>query len=171
MMTPQPPPVFVVTGMKVGCMPFHALSGGTLECFYDPVCFNTTAEWISSLPQAEWPQPLNSFLPSKYLPNTSISYILNQQMVERWNIVTNFTGYYTACSPIQCTYKLTKRSDFIYVLTTLIGSFGGLIVVLRIASPLIIQLRNYLRDYLSKKTHRSVALQDPQPGIYDRIYK
>ena len=169
-MIPQPPPIFVVPGMRVGCLAFNALIASTLECFYDEVCLNMTTKWISTLSPTARPKPLNSSLSSRFLPNTSISYIMSEQMVEKWTNVTNFTGYYEACSPLDCTYTITRRSEFIYILTILIGSFGGLMVVLRIVSPLIIQLFHTITAYFLKRNRQNTVVQTPQPGMRERFF-
>ena len=164
-MIPQPPPIYVIPGMRVGCLPFNALIASTLECFYDEVCLNMTATWISTLSPTAWPRPLNASLSSRFQPNTSVSYIMSEQMVEKWTNTTNFTGYYEACSPIECTYTIIRRSELLYVLTTLIGSFGGLMVVLRVVSPLIIRLFRSMAAFYSERNRRNTVQLTHQPGI------
>ena len=167
-MVPQPPPAFVVPGMKVGCLVFNALIASTLECFYDPICLNTTATWISTLSPAAWPKPLDRTRPSRFLPTSAMSSILSEQMVENWTTVTNFTSYYATCSPIECIFTISERSNIIYVITILLGSFGGLMVVLRIVSPLLIRLYHFFTEYFSKRNQRSTVPQDLQIGMYGK---
>lgn len=164
-MLPNPPPVFVVPGMYVGCFPLISLNSGTLQCFFDSTCLNTTARWISNLPATDWPKPLNSSIKSRFLPNTSISLLLEEQMVEMWQNTTNFSGYYAACSPIQCTYTLLQFSGIVHIITTLISSLGGLIVVLRIMTPQLVKFQQQLVNLKLKRKETIVSPQTVRPGI------
>ena len=170
MMTPQPPPLFNVHGMRVGCTPYHAIVEGTLECFFDPVCLNITAQWISTLPHIDWPKPLNSSMPSRFFPNTSTRDIFNQQMVEQWYTVKNFPAYYTACAPVKCTYTFSQRNDFLYVIITIIGLFGSLGVAMRIVSPLIIKFGRYIHLRFTNRNQPRPAPQQPEPGIVSKNF-
>ncbi|CAF3741163.1 unnamed protein product [Rotaria sp. Silwood1] len=170
MMSPKPPPVFVVPGMHVGCFPNDAMNDNTLECFFDSTCFNTPAQWISTLPVTSWPKPLNSSIKSHFLPTTTIGSLLEQNMVEEWQNVTNFSGYYAACSPASCTYTMTKHSGIFHILTTLIGSLGGLMVVLRIIAPQLVKLHSLLADYMSKRTKPDTSVQMQQLGMISRCF-
>ncbi|UJR34695.1 hypothetical protein I4U23_027472 [Adineta vaga] len=160
MMTPQPPAIFHVNGMHVGCEPFHSIKESTLECFFDPICLNITTQLISNLPINDWPKPLNSSLSSRFLRNSKISLIFENLMVEQWITVKNFSKYYNACEPLQCTYTFTQRNDFIYVITLLIGLYGGLTVVLRILAPFIVKFGHNIYAYLTKKNDLQ---RQPQP--------
>jgi hypothetical protein len=164
MMAPQPPAVFIVPGMRVGCLPYHAIEQATLECFFDETCLNATARLISSLPADRWPTVLNVSMLTKFKANTSIQAILKDQMVEEWTNETSFSKYYDACSPIQCTYTFQRRNDLIAVLTTLIGLFGGLMVSMRILAPLLVQLAHRIRGLLSRKQQTSTDDEQHAPG-------
>ncbi|UJR12163.1 hypothetical protein I4U23_016340 [Adineta vaga] len=157
---PIPPAVYIVPGMHVGCTPYYALIPSTLQCFFDSMCINTTTQWISDLLVSQWPKPLNRSLLSKYLVNSTIETIYNEMMTDNWEIRKNFSGYYATCAPIECTYTYVTRSNYLYVLITLIGLFGGLTVVLRIVSPLIItqchrihKLYTDIRQWLNHSKH------------------
>lgn len=168
-MIPEPPPVFVVPGMRVGCFPYYAIRDASLECFFDSACLNSTAQWISTLPASAWPKPLNSSTVSIFSPTTTVSSIFEQQMVENWEPLTNFSNYYKACSPIECTYTLTKRGDLIYVVTTLIGLFGGLLVALKFVSPLMIDVYRYFEKLISTRKQPKVNLQSSKQGNKSNI--
>ncbi|CAF1630804.1 unnamed protein product [Adineta ricciae] len=156
MMSPQPSALFHIKGMYVGCEPFDSIEESTLECFFDPVCVNLTTQLISNLPINTWPKPLNSSIPSRFLQNDKVSLIFDNLMVEQWITMKNFSNYYIACEPLQCTYTFTQRNEFIYVITLLIGLYGGLTVVLRILAPFIIKLGHIVYTYFTKRS-------DPQP--------
>ena len=166
MMTPQPPAVFVVPGMHVGCSPIDTILRGTLECFFDTLCLNATARWISTLSPADWPKALDPSIPSKFMMNASIAALFNEQMVERWESEKNFARYLASCSPIECTYTFTRRNNLLVVLTTLIGSFGGLMVVFRIVAPLLVQCAHRIRAFRCKRGQPTGDVAERRLGIH-----
>ena len=147
-MDPSPPPVFVVPGMKVGCMPYDAMIISTLECFFSQSCLNATAKWISNLPPAQWPKALNSSTMSTFTPYTPAKSLIDKQMVDRWIRVTDFEGYYTSCAPIQCTYTVEQYNSFAYVISLLISLYGGLTVALRFMAPYIVKFGRGIHKFL-----------------------
>ncbi|CAF0876113.1 unnamed protein product [Rotaria sordida] len=165
MMDPYPPPVFIIPGMKVGCMPYDAFLGSNLECFFSATCLNNTARWISSLPASDWPKPLNSSAMLNFLPNTSTLSIVDQFLIDHWNITKNFSSYFTFCAPTECTYKVEQYNSFIYALTLLIGCYGGLIVGLRVIAPLIVKFSQHIYGWFLRKTQMKIHPTETQQGI------
>ena len=158
-MDPYPAPDFVVPGMRVGCLPYDALADSTLECFFSETCLNDTERWISSLPVASRPKPLNSSAMSHFLPRTPFNTILAMAMIDHWKNATNYSGYYHACEPIQCTYTTVKRNGFIYLIVLLIGLYGGLTVALRIISPWAARGRHFFLCQFQKRSRSSLQTQ------------
>lgn len=165
MMTPYPSPIFVVPGMHVGCTLFNVINEATLECFFDPICLNSTAQWISDMPASARPNALNPSAPSHFLPNSSIEKIFKDQMVEKWTTGTNFSSYFATCAPIECTYTFIQRNQAVYVLTTLIGSFGGLMVTLGILALLIVQFFQRIRGFCSNQRESNNPSERRQAGM------
>jgi hypothetical protein len=155
--------------MRVGCFPYNALINGTLECFYEPECLNGTASWISTLPPSAWPQPLDRTKPSQFYPNTSIGSIFDENMIEQMNITKNFSGYYDYCAPNYCTYTANMRNIWVYMLTLFLGLYGGLIMALRTAAPLLVQLGHYFHTRYIKKEQSHLSPQDSEQGIVESI--
>jgi hypothetical protein len=155
MMIPQPPPVFVIPGMKVGCLPYDAMIGSTFECFYSAECFNDTVSWISRLPAHVWPKLLNSSKLYGFSPKDSMRQICDRQMVDDWQFAKNFSAYYSKCSPIECTYNFQQRNNFIYLISLLISLYGGLTISLRFLAPWIVQSTQYMnaRVFRRKPTY------------------
>ena len=61
-------------------------------------------------------------------------------MIEEWKVVSDYDGYYAACAPPTCTYAISRRADYLYVASTLVGVFGGLSVTFRLLVPLLVRL-------------------------------
>jgi hypothetical protein len=151
MMNPTPSALFIIPGMNVGCMPYDAIINSTLECFFSAACLNTTARWISNLPAADWPKQLNSSKLTKFLLNSTIASIMDEQMIDQWNNTIDFTAYYRACAPTLCTYTFVGRNNFLYVIVLVIGLIGSLNITLRILAPLIITVYRMIIRRISEK--------------------
>jgi hypothetical protein len=74
------------------------------------------------------------------LPNITINEIFSQLFVEDWINSSNYSSYYTRCQPSQCTYIIQKRFDTVYMLTIMIGFYGGLGAILDIILPPIVKV-------------------------------
>ena len=131
-----PPPLFFVSGMQAGCIPQAALLSSTLECFFNNTCLTLVLSSIG-VPIGVTPlNPTNGF--SNYKPNTLISDIVNNVMIESLHNTTDFRGYFEACAPQICSYSYPQRFSLIYMITTIISLIGGLSVAIRILSSFII---------------------------------
>ncbi|CAF3657481.1 unnamed protein product [Adineta steineri] len=72
--------------------------------------------------------------------NSTIEELVDELMVEEWNSSTIYDGYYNECQPSKCSYSYQTRNDLIYIITTVIGLVGGLITVLKLIVPRVVQL-------------------------------
>ena len=161
-----PPAIFIIPGMHVGCFPYDALINSDLECFFNSTCLNITTQLISNLPVSDWPKPLNALLSSRYLLNDTIANIYQQMMIEQWEITKNFSSYYAACAPTQCTYTYTQRFNFLSTITILLSVFSGLIVALRIVSPFIVKLGHWLHTQFIKMYQQGIIENIPMKHFY-----
>ncbi|CAF3772826.1 unnamed protein product [Rotaria sp. Silwood1] len=87
---------------------------------------------------------LNSSVSSVFLPTDTIDTIFNRLMVEEWKVDTNFGGYYKTCAPATCTYTIIRRMDLLYVIATIAGLFGGLVIILRLLTPVTVRLAHWI---------------------------
>ena len=99
---------------------------------------------------------------SEFKPNTPIKLLIDNQMVERWRDQTNFGGYYSSCAPSKCTYTVVRYNSFAYMISLLIGLYGGLTVALRFMVPFIVKFGRRIYEYI--KTRKQVRTQ-AQQGI------
>jgi hypothetical protein len=135
-------PLFIVPGFYIGCYVIEALLQSTLECFYDQECINQLQSYIFWSPSIN-PRVLNASLSSVYSINSTIGDLIDNLMIEEWNVSTIYETYYNECHPTQCTYKLETKNDIIYIFTTLFGIAGGLITVLKFFIPRLVKLIVY----------------------------
>ena len=69
-------------------------------------------------------------VPLSMLSRNYSSKILSNQL--------SYASYYSQCQPQFCQYTVTERSELLYVVTSLLGFYGGLSVVLRLIIPHLI---------------------------------
>jgi hypothetical protein len=114
--------MYIVPGLVEGCSTIDSVLLSTLECFYsDSDCIkNITLYFIETLPnplELLWrflPDPLiyNSTL-SRFPPNTLISTIVKEIMIERWNPSVSYNRFYNSCAPTHCSYSKGETADYL----------------------------------------------------------
>ena len=135
-----------IPGLVLSCLPIDSLLLSTFECFYNQSCIQMLFDWrLFSFETLYEPlslnvTPLDSNLPSQYLPKTKLEDIVSQLLIEEWIVDSVVAVHYEHCQPKVCTYTYVARFEVIYVITTVIGLFGGLSVILRLIIPLTIKI-------------------------------
>ncbi|CAF0846729.1 unnamed protein product, partial [Adineta steineri] len=130
---------FIVPGLYVGCFIVEALLQSTLECFYNQTCLNilqSYGRFSSSMNVI----PLNSSLSSRYNTTSTIQELVNELMVENWNLSIIYENYYNGCQPTQCSYSYTAKNNAIYIATMIFGLIGGLMTILQCFIPRLVRL-------------------------------
>jgi hypothetical protein len=144
-MVPHPRPDFVVPGMRVGCLPYEAFLKSDLQCFFSEDCLHQTATKISTSPPDQWPRVLSLVGLVNFTATSTVDDLLRRELVDHWHHVKSYAGYYNACVPIECVYRVERYKDVISVLTLIIGLYGGLSVVLRFVAPWIVVAVSFVR--------------------------
>ena len=124
-----------VDGFSAGCMPMDSILQSTLECFYSQSCLE---ELLSFFPTNETFTAMNVSIPTHFKPTSTIEVIVDELMVEEWMTNISYEMYYTQCAPVVCTYLKVERHDYLYVLTKVIGSLGGLTLTLNFIVPTLV---------------------------------
>jgi hypothetical protein len=137
--------VFNITGFYVGCYTVEALLLSTLECFYNQACMDNLQMYLLP-PVLLDVTALDSSLPSQYFVNSTVEDLLNTLMIEEWNSTQLYDQYYDECQPIECTYTIETRNNAVYVITTLIGIFGGLTRFSKILVLVLVKIIVYCRQ-------------------------
>ncbi len=95
---------------------------------------------------------LDSSLSSRYNETSTIQELINQLMVEKWNLSSTYEHYYKECQPIKCTYTYVTKNDALYIVTTILSLIGGLVTALKFLVPRLVKftprLIKIIRRYL-----------------------
>ena len=119
----------IVPGFKTGCYMLSALLKSTFEVFYNQTFINILTNSSDRF------QKLNSSI-----SNNTMEKLLGQMFITHWTNTTFFQRYFYQCAPDSCQYTIIKHNDLLFILTSLIGLFGGLSSVLSIIAPFIIRM-------------------------------
>jgi len=104
---------------------------------------------------------------SRFPPNTLISVILKNLMIESWNSSALYDRFYDSCAPSYCTYSKRTRTETVNsIILMLLSVIGGLTVVLRLITPHLVKCIIRLWELLTKKQQRQ---QQQQGNHYSNI--
>ena len=131
---------FTIPNFYIGCYVLEALLQSDLSCFYNVSCFNEFQRHLLTNSSSQLTQftSLNSSFASRYNETTTIIELMEQLMVEDWNIEVNYGAYFESCEPLSCTYSFTSRNSILYIITTVFGLIGGVATVLFFLVPFIV---------------------------------
>jgi hypothetical protein len=155
----------------ITCYPIGVLFASTLTCFYDAGCigavyvntfiFLSTGEIhltfnfsLTAIPSFQNMNIslllislflLNPNVTSRFPVNVTALTLIDALAIEEWNDNIDYEFYYKNCNPTECLYTITENLNIPTVVTTVIGLFGGLSVVLKILIPLLIKFIRWFR--------------------------
>ncbi|CAF0788979.1 unnamed protein product [Adineta steineri] len=117
-----------------------------LKCFYNQTCINKLQSYFQA-PSFMNVTALNISLSAQFFENSTIADVLDQLMVEEWINSSIYDNYYSECQLSGCSYTVTTKNNAIYIITTLIGLVGGLITVMKLIMPYLV---NFIMFYIKK---------------------
>ena len=123
----------------------------------------------SSIPQSWY--LLNKNVSSRFAVNTTVYDIASAMMVEEWNNQIGYESYYNECHPVSCFYTITTKFNIPTVVTTVIGLFGGLSVILRILTPPIIKFLRRRRRMQIVQIQVPVQMQGSSCFVESRYHR
>ena len=119
-----------VKGLFIGCLPSEAFLSSTLECFYDDDCVQLINREVLAKVRSVLLSPLVNDGRSKYALNASVGDLASALFLESWSSDVSYEKYFDGCAPDSCRYSYVDHANVLYTLTTLLGLYGGLQVVL-----------------------------------------
>jgi hypothetical protein len=127
---------FTLPDIFIGCFVVPSVLQSSLSCFFNQTCLDRIQLALSSKRRVDMTiLDVNS---TRFSPHSLIGTILDDLMVESWNEKILYDEYYEQCAPEQCTYTYTSHNNPFQIVTTTVGLFGGLSVVLKLIVPLIV---------------------------------
>lgn len=142
---------FTLSDIVISCYVISSVQQSSLECFFNQTCLDAVQREIKSN------RSINiSILDTHSTHFKSVSLIgtiLENVMIETWNEEMNYDEYFQKCAPEKCVYTYTAPLNRLYIMTTIVGLFGGLSVALKIIVPIIVRwIRNQMRTLREPNT-------------------
>ncbi|CAF0966699.1 unnamed protein product [Adineta ricciae] len=133
-------PVFInntlVDGLYIGCYPVETMLQSSLQCFYNQTCLQMILSYFGELPKNMTLRVLS--VSSQYGIDETIQEMVDRLFVNQWIINQSYENYFLKCQPTYCTYSYTEYFNIFYTITTILGLFDGVTVLLRLIVPLVI---------------------------------
>lgn len=147
--------VWSVPGLMRSCIEIDTLLNSDLRCFYNQTCFNKILSLYNLDMPTRMPLPndifsipiLNVSSPSNFQPDNTLGTIFNSLMIEQWQVTSSFEDYYESCLPLTCKYTYNQRLDVSYVIATITGLLGGLMLTFRLLIRTVAVCILWLNDY------------------------
>jgi hypothetical protein len=96
---------------------------------------------------------LNATKESRFYPNTTMETIIKSGFIEKWIEQINYSLYFNHCAPKLCSYTINNRFNIYYIMTAIIGVYGGLSIGLQLIIPIIIKLIFQRNEETSPENH------------------
>ncbi|CAF4140026.1 unnamed protein product, partial [Adineta steineri] len=153
--------LYVIPSSIRGCLNSDSLLLSTLQCLYaDSDCFPILLSYLSKdygtddlkISLHNISPLINDPTRSRFPPNTLVSTIFKEMMVEQWNASWPYKNFYESCAPIHCTYSEKIRTKTIAgIILALMSVIGGLVVSLRLITPYLVRFFYYLWEKINKR--------------------
>ena len=121
------------------CSAVQSTFQSTLECLFNESCLIVTKPY-DMCPELFKTYVLQYTNTTSFLPSRPISYIVDRLLVEDWNEEIHYDQYYSQCAPKSCSYSFVASNSAIYIVTNIVGLFGGLNIALRMLVPFAVDV-------------------------------
>ena len=132
------PPRELLDDWYTGCWPSESLFLSNLVQFYNQTALNRMVNYVNSSVIENVFSALNSSLNSTFNTDMTIEMLAEELFIDRWNKELNYTAYFEQCQPEMCVFDINERASLFYVVTSLLGLYGGLSVALLFATPYVV---------------------------------
>ena len=139
---------YPVPGLSVGCSVVETLLRSNLKCLYMQECIDAI-RYYSQMSNVTI-QALNaSSLSSRFPVDSTVEEMVEALFVEKWQFNVSYSEFYQQCAPVYCAYTLNERKQISFIISRLLGLYGGITVSLRFLAPCIVsfffKIKNYRR--------------------------
>ncbi|CAF1040115.1 unnamed protein product [Adineta ricciae] len=142
------PSVPFISGYLVGCTPLESLLQSTLECLYDQSCIDLLTFYLNmSLPSRITSLHKNT---TRFSSNDTIDSIARQLFIETRSSNISYDNFFQKCQPLTCYVMIITPNNYLIVITTILGLYGGLTTFLKLVVPWSILTIEKLKRKLSQ---------------------
>jgi len=129
-------------GLLIGCYPLESMLQSSLECLYNQTCLDLIMLFMDGESSNITFTILNSSLPStiSYGLNETVQHMVDRLFADNWFINKSYDNYFQECGPSHCVYSYIQNFDIVFIITTIMGLYGGLTTLLKLIIPIIIHI-------------------------------
>ncbi|UJR15994.1 hypothetical protein I4U23_002913 [Adineta vaga] len=136
-----------VKGFYTACTALEALLASTFDCLYDIRCIQLLPTKFPSLNLRDF-NVTNLTLASNQQNITVYDHLL-KLFIQDWSTEISYPKYFNACAPASCSYIIENESNLSYAFAIFISLYGGLIIILRLMSPVLIKILLKMKQCLT----------------------
>lgn len=155
--------LYRISTFFVGYYPIEALLASTVECFYHQSCMMELDRHM-----------LKPFGSSFDFSSLNASRNLPNETVDRWSSNLCFSAYFQACAPLSCVSEYKRRNDYLTIITTTIGIFGGLWLAYKVVIVIILRLiEKFMRRFtwmIIRQSVKDLFVCVDERKITDRLH-
>ncbi|CAF3999065.1 unnamed protein product, partial [Rotaria sordida] len=85
-----------------------------------------------------------------------IEELANKLFIQSWTNKSSYESYFNECQPLTCQYSYQSRLTLLYIITTVIGFIGGLVIATRLLAPVIVMLAHRVWNYILHRQRNDV---------------
>lgn len=150
---------YIVPGFLWRCSPLQSILKSDLRCLYSDRCLTDfLLHHINFSAHAVPVPPLDPTTLIRTHRNSTVSELVDNLFVEEWRSSLAYEKYFERCAAKECQYIYNKRANYVYVVTTLLATVGGLSLSLQLIVPFVMR---YLMRY---RRHQNERRPSEQPG-------
>ena len=117
---------YVIPGIVAGCLPIDGFRQSIPKCFFEQACLDNV---LASLGLLELIDAMTTLGSTRFPPQTTtLGILVDELFIESWTRSPNYTNYFAACAPTTCLYSNVGHNNVFYMLSTLLGLYGGLTI-------------------------------------------
>ena len=141
-----------IKGLFIGCLPSESLLASTVECFFDQSCVDLLhTEMLRNATDQRYRRMKSLGENKRRRLSSTVKDLLEKLFMETWTTNVSYERYFLRCAPNQCLYSYIDNANPLYVLTTLLGLYGGLKVVLTCWSAQLVCFVRSMSNYCKRQ--------------------
>ena len=127
-----------IPGLVLGCSVMEGVMRSTLVSLFNQTLIdNMTLSMVTNSSSAAYPQSLNISIASRFKVDTLVHDLVNNLFVEEWSFHVPYELFYNRCDPLYCSYVMQERNNALFLVSRLLGLYGGLTISWRFLAPYI----------------------------------
>ncbi|CAF1265058.1 unnamed protein product [Adineta ricciae] len=128
-------PLFDVPGLSQDCLLNDGIRHSTFVCLFNQSCVNFLTFWLVTTNVTA----IDEHKLVHFDIDSTVDDMIHALFVDQWNHSISHDAFYENCRPERCTYTLVEHNSFWLICTTIFGLIGGLIKVLQIVIPPLVE--------------------------------